>query len=211
MSAPPPSIGDIRVEGITRGAFLARSVLAAGALYGAAAAGPALTQALAHSKHGAFSGGDIGIVNFALTLERIEADFYKRALAVKGLSAPVRKLIEAVQKHEDEHVKALTQALQQLGGKADPAPQTSFPPLTRQGEVLRLAVQLEDTGVSSYNGAATQIQAPDVLQVAASIAQVEARHAGALRELAGMQPTSGPFDAVFSGEQADDAVHELTS
>ena len=206
-----PGIADIRIDGMTRGAFLARSALAAGALYGAAAAGPAITRAIAHPKHGAFSGGDVGIANFALTLEKIEADFYKRALAVRDLRPQVRKLLEVVSKDETAHVQSLTRAIAGLGGKADPAPQTSFPALTGEEQVLRLAIELEDTGVSAYNGAATQIQSADLLQAAASIAQVEARHAGALRELAGEFPTVGPFDAVLSGEQADDAVHRLTS
>lgn len=206
-----PNVGDIQVHGVTRGAFLARGVLAAGALYGATAAGPALTQALAHAKHGAFSGGDIGILNFALTLERIEADFYKRALAVRDLSPDARKLIEAIAKHEGEHVQSLNQTITQFGGKPDPAPQTKFPALANEQQVLRLAIELEDVGVTAYNGAATQIRSADVLQAAASIAQVEARHAGALRELAGEAPTVGPFDRVLSGEQADEAVHRLTA
>ena len=74
-----------------------------------------------------------------------------------------------------------------------------------------MAADLEDVGVSAYNGAATQIQSVDLLQAVASIAQVEARHAGALRELSGQFPTLGPFDAVLSGDQADAAVHRLTS
>ena len=204
-------VGDIRIEGITRGAFLARSVLTASALYGAAAAGPALTRALAHEKHGAFSGGDVGIVNFALTLEKIEADFYKQALLAVDLSPPAKKLIQEIQKHEDEHVKALTQSLQQLGGKADPPVKATFGTPTNERALLRVAFDLEDTGVAAYNGAATQILSKDLLQAAGSIAQVEARHAGALRELAGEFPTVAAFDKVLSGEQADEAVHELTT
>jgi rubrerythrin len=203
-------IGDIQVIGLTRGAFLARSVLAATALSGAAAAGPALTRALAHAKHGAFSGGDIGIVNFALTLEKIEAEFYKRALAVEGLKPDVKKLLESISKNETEHVQSLTQAIQGLGGKADPAPQVQLNVLGNQDDVLRTAVELEDMGVYAYNGAATQIQSKDILQAAASIAQVEARHAGALREVAGQFPTVTAFDRVLSGAQADEFVHRLT-
>jgi rubrerythrin len=203
-------VADIRVHGVTRSAFLARGVLAAGALYGAGAAGPAITRALAHEQHGAFSGGDIGIVNFALTLERIENDFYKAVLG-GDLDAEAKKLIEAIQKHEDEHVKSLTQSIQQLGGKAAPPVKATFETPTSQADVLRVAIELEDTGVSAYNGAATRIQSTDVLQAIGSIAQVEGRHAGALRQLAGETPTVGPFDRVFSGEQADAALHELTS
>ena len=204
-----PTLADIHVSGMTRGAFLVRSALAAGALYGASAAGPALVRA--HQKHGAFSGGDVAIVNFALTLEKIEADFYKRALAVKDLSPRARKLLEAVAKDETAHVQSLTQTLTQIGGKPDPAPQTKFPELGGERQVLELAIKLEDTGVAAYNGAATQLESADILQAAASIAQVEARHAGALRELAGQFPTVGPFDRVLSGDQADAAVHDLTA
>ena len=204
-------IGDIRIEGITRGAFLARSVITAGALYGAAAAGPALTRALGHEEHGAFGGGDIGIVNFALTLEKIEADFYKQALLAVNIPPPVKKLIEEIKKNEDDHVKALTQALTQLGGKADPPVKATFGTPTNERDLLRAAFELEDTGVAAYNGAATQIRSKDLLQAAGSIAQVEARHAGALRELAGEFPTVAAFDRVLSGEQADEAVHELTA
>ncbi|HEX8051532.1 MAG TPA: ferritin-like domain-containing protein [Thermoleophilaceae bacterium] len=203
-------IGDIRVGGMTRGAFIARSVIAAGALSGAAAAGPALTRALAHGEQGAFTGGDVGIVNFALTLEKIEAEFYKRALAVQGIEPNVKKVLESIAKNETEHVQSLTQALAGLGGKPNPAPQVKLPALSDQAQVLRVAVELEDTGVAAYNGAATQLQSSDLLQAVASIAQVEARHAGALRELAGQFPTVAPFDRVLSGEQADEAFHRLT-
>ncbi len=188
---------------LTRADFLTGSALSAAAL-----AVPGV--ALGHAKHTSFGGGDIGIVNFALTLEKVEADFYKRALAVEDLDEDARKLLEAISKDETAHVDQLSKTLQALGGKADPAPQTRFPALTGQDQVLQLAIELEDTGVAAYNGAATVIQSRDVLQAAASIAQVEARHAGALRELAGQLPVIGPFDRVMSGEQADAAVHELT-
>ncbi len=196
-----------RLTEITRGSFLARGAMAAGAL----SMGPGVASALAHAKHGAFSGGDVGIVNSLLTLEKIEADFYKQALAAQGLEPDVKKLLDLISKNEAEHVQSLDQALKGLGGKPEAAPQTSFPPLTSQDEVLRVAIELEEAGVYAYNGAVTQIQSKDLVQAAASIAQVEARHAGALREIAGQFPTVAPFDRVFSGEQADEAIHQVTS
>jgi rubrerythrin len=205
----PANIAQIEVRGMTRGAFLARSVLTAGALYGAGAAGPALTRALGHGPNGAFSGGDVGIVNFALTLEKIEVEFYKRALAVKDLDPKAKALLGSIAQNETEHVQSLTQSLQLLGAKPDPAPQVKLPALGGQDDVLRVAIQLEDTGVGAYNGAATKIQSSDLLQVAASIAGVEARHAGALREFAGQFPSAAPFDKVLSGEEADAAAHRL--
>jgi rubrerythrin len=196
-----------RASDMTRGSFLARGALAAGAL----SLGPGVANALAHAKHGAFSGGDVGIVNFALTLEKIEAEFYKRALGVPGLEPDVKELLESISKNEAEHLQSLDQALKGLGGKPDAAPAPQFPSFANQGEVVQFAATLEDTGVWAYNGAATQIQSKDLLQAVASIAQVEARHAGALRMLDGKPPTEEPFDTVFSGEQADDAIHALTS
>jgi rubrerythrin len=210
MSAPRPDLAAIRVDGVTRGAFLARTALAAGALYGAAAAGPAVIEALAHNQHTGYSGGDLGIANFALTLERIEVAFYKQALAAPGLDAETTKLLQGIAKNEDDHSKQLTQTIQQLGGKPAPPPQVKLPDLSGRDAILRFAIELEDTGVSAYNGAATQIQSKDLLQAAASIAQIEGRHAGALRQLVGEDPTTGPFDEVFSGEDADAAVHRLT-
>jgi rubrerythrin len=202
-------VGEIQVAGHTRGAFLARSVLGATALYGAAAVGPALTRALAHEAHGAFGGGDAGIVNFALTLEKVEAELYKRALAANVLEERVKKVVELVAKEENEHVQALTRTLQGLGGKADPAPQVRLPAFGNQDDVLRTATEIEDMAVYAYNGAATQIDSADVLQAMASIAQVEARHAGALRELHGQTPTVSAFDRVFSGAEADEALHRI--
>jgi hypothetical protein len=108
-------------------------------------------------------------------------------------------------------VKSLNQSLTQLGGKADPAPQVNVPELADEQAALRVAADLKDTAVGSYNGAATQIQSADLLQAVASIAQVEARHVGALREFGGQNATSGPFDEVYSGEEADEAVHGVTS
>ena len=189
---------------MTRAAFLVRTGAAAGALYLAA-------PAFAHEKHGAFSGGDIGIVNFALTLEKVETQFLAVALETQGLGAEAKKLLEEIAKHDDEHVKALNQTLTQLGGKADPAPKSNARPPADEAAALRTAADLKDLAVGSYNGAATNIQSADVLQAVASIAQVEARHAAALRELAGDEPTEGPFDEVFSATEADEAVHGQTA
>ena len=67
---------------------------------------------------------------------------------------------------------------------------------------LGIAKSLEETGVSAYNGALAQLQSPDLMNSLASIAQVEARHAAAIRMKNGGQPTSSAFDQPFSQAQA---------
>lgn len=195
MSAP------VEVRGLTRSAFIARGALAAGSLYGAGAVAPFVERALA-----AESTGDVAIVNFALALETIEAAFYKQALGVKGLSGQVKKALQEIAAHEAAHAKQLKQTLDQLGAAAAPAPVVKFPSLNGQKAVLALAVKLEETGVGAYNGAAPQIQSPDLLVAAGSIVQVEGRHAGALRELAGMDPSPAAFDKALSKAQVRAAV-----
>jgi rubrerythrin len=191
----------IEVRGMTRSAFLARGAMATGALYGAGAVAPVVERALA-----AQGGGDLAILDFALTLESIEVAFTKEALKVKGLSGDVKKALQEIAEHELAHQKQLTQTLQQLGATPSPAPKTSFPSLGDQKAMLSLAVKLEETGVGAYNGAAPLIQSEDLLAAAGSIVQVEARHAGALRELAGQDPAPAAFDKALSRGEVLKAV-----
>jgi rubrerythrin len=177
---------NIEIQGMSRGAFLVRGALATSAAYGAASVTPWVSAALAQDK------GDVAILNFALTLEYLEADFYKQA-AKLGLKGQYKSLATDFGDHEMEHVKAITATIKQLGGKPVKSPTFAFG-LKSQKDFKKLAVVLEDTGVSAYNGAAPMIQSKDVLAAAGSIVQVEARHAAALRFLGGMDPTKGAFD-----------------
>jgi len=178
---------NIEIHGMSRGAFLVRGALATGAALGAASVTPWVTSALAKD-----GGGDVAILNFALTLEYLEADFYRQAnkLSLKG---DYKSLAKEFGANEQEHVDALVATIGQLGGKPVKKPTFAFG-LKTQKDFEKLAVILEDTGVSAYNGAAPMIQSKDVLAAAGSIVQVEARHAAALRFLGGMDPTNGPFD-----------------
>jgi rubrerythrin len=182
-----PELAAIEVHGMSRGAFIVRGALATGALYGATAAGSFVTNAFAQG------GGDVDILNFALTLEYLEAAFYEEALSKAGLSGEVKTLAQEIGDHEKQHVEALTGAIKSAGGKPVKAPQVAFP-LSNQAGFLKLAETFEDTGVAAYNGAAPMIKSKEVLGAAGSIVQVEARHAGALRELAGQDPAPAAFD-----------------
>jgi rubrerythrin len=182
-----PDLAAVEVHGMSRSAFIVKGALAAGAVYGAGTVAPFVSQALAQS-----GGGDVDIVNFALTLEYLEADFYTKAQKL-GLSGDVAKLAKLLQTDETQHVQALTATVKQLGGTPAKKPVFVFPDKTKSG-FLKLAQVLEDTGVSAYNGAAPAIQSKEVLGAAGSIVQVEARHAAAIRLQNNAEPAPAAFD-----------------
>ena len=193
---------NIEIQGMSRGAFLVRGALATGAAYGAASVTPWVSSALAQD-----GGGDVDILNFALTLEYLEADFYKQAgkLSLKG---QYKSLVKEFGANEQEHVDALVATIGQLGGKPVAKPTFAFG-LKSQADFVKLAITLEDTGVSAYNGAAPMIKSKEVLAAAGSIVQVEARHAAALRFLGGMKPTLGAFDRTLDKAAVLKAVKPL--
>ena len=182
-----PELAGIEVHGMSRGSFIARGAIATGSLYGAGAVTSFVGSAFAQSD------SDVDIVNFALTLEYLETAFYKEALSKANLSGEAKQLAELIGGHEQQHVDALTGTVEKLGGKAVKAPGVKFP-LTDEASFLKLAATFEDLGVSAYNGAAPMIKSKDVLAAAGGIVQVEARHAAAVRSLAGDPPTEGAFD-----------------
>jgi rubrerythrin len=200
-TAASPEMEAVEIHGMSRSSFILRGAVAAGSVYGAGMVGPFVRQALAQSDM-----GDVEILNFALTLEYLEAAFYKEAAKVKGLSDPATKMVEEFGNQEQQHVDALTKTITSLGGKPVAAPMVDFGKLSTQSEFLKLAVAFEDTGVSAYNGAAPSIKSKEVLAAAGSIVQIEARHAAAIRLLAKQDPSPNAFDPTLSTKQVLKAV-----
>lgn len=198
-----PELAAIDVHGVSRQAFIMRGAVAAGSVYGLAAVGPFVREALAQD-----GGGDVDILNFALTLEYLESAFYTQGLKqVSGLSGDVKSLATEIRDNENEHVAALTKTIKSLGGKPVKAPGVDFgDAFANQKAFLKLAQTFEDTGVSAYNGAAPMIESTDVLAAAGSIVQIEARHAAAIRLMNGQPITDGGFDKPLEQQAVLDAV-----
>ncbi len=186
-----PELASIKVHGLTREAFLMRSTLAAGAAYGAMSATGLIRSALAES-----GGGDVDILNYALTLEYLETDFYEKAAKqVKGLSSYESKLTKELRDNEAEHIDALVATIKQLEGKPVAKPTFDFGgAFGSRASYLKTANTLEDTGVSAYNGAAPLIESTEVLAAAGSIVQIEARHAAMIRLVREVAPAPRAFD-----------------
>jgi hypothetical protein len=202
------SAATIAVHGMTRESFLLRSTLAAGTAYGALSVTPYIARALADS-----AAGDVDIVNYALTLEYLEAAFYTAAVKrVSGLSADDLKLAKELRDNESAHVDALTATVKRLGGTPAARPTFDFGgAFASRDAFLKTANVLEDTGVSAYNGAATAITSVDVLGAAGSIVQVEARHAALIRLARGKSPAPLAFDKASEMDVVLKAVQPFIS
>jgi rubrerythrin len=131
-----------------------------------------------------FGKGDVGILNYALTLEFLETAFYADVVKSGLFKGAGLETIRKFGAEEAEHVEALTAAVKQLGGKPAPEPKAEFP-LKSAKSVLELAATVENLGAAAYLGQAANIQSPEVLASALAIHSVEGRHAATLNTLLG--------------------------
>jgi len=199
MSTPEthtPDLAQIEVHGMSRQSFILRGALAAGAAYGLGAVGPFVSNALAAS-----SSSDVDILNFALTLEYLEANFYNVKAKSVGLSGDAAATAALFGSQEQDHVNALISAIKSMGGKPVAMPSFVFP-ASSQASFLQLAYKLENVGVGAYNGAGPSLTSPQLLAAAGSIVQVEARHAATIGLLTSQPVTpDGAFDKPLNKNQ----------
>ena len=164
----------------------------------AATAVPVALGAMFKKAYGQTSADLLGVLNFALTLEYLEAEFYATALAKTGLipAGAALTAIQTISQHEAQHVKFIQTAISGAGGTPVAKPKFDFSGGSGSGtgpfaEVfnnyelfLAVAQTLEDTGVRAYKGQAPNLlRTGDVLTAALRIHSVEARHAAHIRQM----------------------------
>jgi rubrerythrin len=134
----------------------------------------------------------IEVLNFALTLEYLEAEFYNRGIEMNIVPNDVdRAALETIRLHENQHVDFLKTTITSLGAMpvAKPAfdftAKGTFPDVFSNYQIfLAVAQVFEDTGVRAYKGQAGNLMSNDeILRAALRIHSVEARHASHLREM----------------------------
>ena len=175
-------------------------------------------------KHGGKNGdvvSDDDILNYALVLERLEYEFYRRyldkysegqiegAAIFDGFGSKVRSKIYEnlmrIRNHEQTHVKTLVAVIKSLGGKPVGESEYDFG-VNSVSDFIATAQVLEDTGVMAYDGAIAYIHKAGSQTASATIATVEARHASYLRLLNGEVPFPAPFDKPKSPQQVCELV-----
>lgn len=136
----------------------------------------------------------VDVLNFALTLEYLEAEFYTKGLQSNIIPGADRAIFELLEKHEIQHKDFLITVINSLGGTPVAKPtfdftaDGNFTPFENYDQFLALSQAFEDTGVRAYKGQAANLMGNnDLLTAALQIHSVEARHASEVRRLRGIK------------------------
>jgi rubrerythrin len=159
------------------GAFVLAACGSSSSSSSSTAAAPSTTSTAAST-----GTGDVAILNYALTLEYLETEFYGKVVSAGLFKGKVGSLIKTFGAQEASHVAALKAAVEKLGGTPASDPMGKFP-ITNATQVAELAYTVENLGASAYLGQAGSIESPEVLASALAIHSVEARHAATLGTL----------------------------
>jgi hypothetical protein len=207
--SPSLKVDDFDVDGAVREAFeqmpqhtrlgfFGRAATVGAASLGAWTAWPTSASAQSDSS-------DTTILNFALTLEYLQASFYTEAEQIGALRGALAHQAHVVGMHERAHVKAFKQL---LGAAAIKEPAFNFHGVTENQDAFRrTAVAFEDLATAAYKQQAPLIKSKAYLAGALAIHSVEARHAAWIRRLAGFLPAAHAFDDPLSDGKVVDIVN----
>ena len=173
-----------------------RGFLAAGALGAPASAVLPATAAAAQDFR-----SDVDVLNYALVLEYFLSQFYRESRLM--LSGKDADYVSAIGDDEDAHIAAITQTVQDLGGRPAPAPAIDYgKALDSRRSLLMFALEFENLFAGAYLAAAGAIRNKDILQAAAGIFGTEERHAAMVAQLLGLPATGGVFRGATSAPAA---------
>ena len=182
-------------------------LLRAAAIFGA---GSLLSESL-NAQSG--PSADLTLLNFAMTLENLEATFYTQGLAQfssadfanstfiqnfgAAIGGDVYAYLSLIRDHEAQHVRTLQALITGLGGTPAKPCTYNFGYKTAD-DFVTVAATIENVGVMAYDGAISQISSTSLKTSAMTIATVEARHASYLNLLTGVSPFPSDFDTAGS-------------
>ena len=183
----------------TRSAEIANGASASSKVMAALALGsvPIALGVLSKEAYGQAPADVVDVLQFALLLEFLEAEFYNRGVAAAGLiPAEDRAIFTTIMAHENVHVAALQGLITAKGQRPNAKPTFDYTGkgllpgfnfgATQYATFLALSQAFEDTGVRAYKGQADRlINDKPILTAALTIHAVEARHASEVRRLCG--------------------------
>ncbi|HEX4466789.1 MAG TPA: ferritin-like domain-containing protein [Solirubrobacteraceae bacterium] len=172
----------LKMAGSAGAASFGAFVLAACGSSSSSSSTTSATTGAATTGSAASETGDVAILNYALTLEYLETEFYAKVVSAELFKGAVGSLIKNFSAQEASHVSALKAAVMKLGGTPAADPMGKFP-IESAEQVAQLAYTVENLGAAAYLGQAANIQNPEVLASALAIHSVEARHAATLGTL----------------------------
>ena len=141
---------------------------------------------------------DVDVLNYALTLEYLEAAFYDQGNKAGLLSGMEKQYLLSIGADEAAHVAAITDTIKKLGGTPVAAPGVDFgSSFDTRESYLKTSHVFENVGVGAYLGAAGFIKDKAILQAAAGIFGVEARHAAVVGDLLGLPAEGGVYMGAF--------------
>jgi ferritin-like protein len=191
--------GSTPAHRITRSRLL-RAAASASIIGGGVSAYTALADAASSTAMG------VRVFRFALLLERLQEAMYRHALVHGVRHGDLEAFVATAYRHERAHVRYLERAL----GPAAPAPpRFQFGSIAKSpSRFAAAAIEVEELAVAAYNGQGTNLS-PAALARAARIVSVEARHAGWLRDVAGVPPAPHPVDDAISAREAVDRLKRM--
>lgn len=194
----------IRREHSRRTLFKGAAIAAGGTAMAMLSLSPAFQAGVAFAQAAPFK-NDLDVLNFALTLEQLEATLYNTivgdspnmgtGLTKTGSAGLIKnanylKYVTMFREHENQHVTALTDAISKAGGTPVTAKaKYNFPAVSDEAGAMGALALVEEVGVGAYQGAAGFIKDKGILTTAVSIHGVEAEHTGSIHKLLGLDPT----------------------
>ncbi len=201
---------EARLATMNRRSLLRTGAIAGGAALAFGATGTALAQADATpvAEEAPFA-GPVDVLNYALTLEHLEATFYRQGLETFGpddFDAGVFDNLVLVRDHEAAHVETLASVIIDLGGQPVEEAEYDFGYGDDPNAFLNVAATLENVGVAAYDGAARFLSTPALITAAGTIVAVEARHASYLNLVTGEVPFPDAFETPLTPEEVLNAA-----
>ncbi|MGE4428482.1 MAG: ferritin-like domain-containing protein [Solirubrobacteraceae bacterium] len=197
--------GHDRSTFLRNGAFAGAGLVAGSTIFGL----PALAQAKISRRPSAKN--DIRILNYALTLEYLEAGFYRAAVDADDFATPqLKQFAQVVAKHEQSHVDFLRKGLGRRAIKKPKFNADTVATLISREKFAGSAELLEDTGVAAYAGQGPNLKTRAFVKAALGIHSVEARHAAWIRVLNGGGEVGAPVRSYPAPRTFDSPKSEAT-